>query len=174
MDAFAVALAAGLTLATVTHRHLFRFGFHFGLFQGMMPVLGWMAGVGLRHYMEAISHWLAFVLLSLIGVKMLYDAFSHADDDSERKDPTRGMSLVMLSIATSIDALAVGFSLALLGVSIWLPALVIGATASVFTLGGMLIGQRLGTLWSSKVECAGGLLLIAIGLKILLENTVFK
>lgn len=174
MDAFAVALAAGLTLATVTYRHLFRFGFHFGLFQGMMPVLGWAAGVGLRHYMEAFSHWLAFVLLSLIGIKMLRDAFSDDDQETERKDPTRGMSLVMLSIATSIDALAVGFSLALLGVSIWVPALVIGVTASVFTLSGMLIGQRLGTLWSSKVECAGGLLLIAIGLKILLENTLFK
>jgi len=174
MDAFAVALAAGLTLATVTYRHLFRFGFHFGLFQAMMPVIGWMAGVGLRHYMEAFSHWLAFVLLSLIGIKMVRDALTADDDDTERKDPTRGMSLVMLSIATSIDALAVGFSLALLGVTIWVPALVIGVTASVFTLAGMLIGQRLGSLWSSKVECAGGLLLIAIGLKILLENTLFR
>ncbi len=174
MDAFAVALAAGLTLASVTYRHLFRFGFHFGLFQAMMPVLGWMAGVGLRYYMEAFSHWLAFVLLSVIGIKMVYDALFADHDHVERKDPTRGMSLVMLSIATSIDALAVGFSLALLGVNIWLPALVIGLTASIFTLGGMLIGQRLGTLWSSKVECAGGLLLIAIGVKILLENTLFR
>jgi putative Mn2+ efflux pump MntP len=174
MDAFAVALAAGLTLTTVTYRHLFRFGFHFGLFQGLMPVLGWMAGVGLRHYMEAFSHWLAFVLLSLIGIKMLHDALTDAGEDAEPKDPTRGISLVMLSIATSIDALAVGFSLALLGVSIWMPALIIGATASVFTLVGMLLGQRIGALWSSKIECAGGLLLIAIGLKILLENTLFN
>jgi putative Mn2+ efflux pump MntP len=174
MDAFAVALVAGLTLTTVTYRHLFRFGFHFGLFQGLMPVLGWMAGVGLRHYMEAFSHWLAFVLLFLVGIKMLHDALTDGDENAETKDPTRGISLVMLSIATSIDALAVGFSLALLGVSIWMPALVIGATASIFTLGGMLLGQRIGTLWSSKIECAGGLLLIVIGVKILLENTLFK
>lgn len=174
MDAFAVALAAGLTLPKVTVRHLFRFGFHFGLFQAMMPVIGWTAGMGLRHYIEAFSHWLAFVLLSLIGIKMLQDALTSEDDETQRKDPTRGMSLVMLSVATSIDALAVGFSLALLGVSIWMPALVIGVTASLFTLCGMLLGQRLGAHWSSKAEIAGGLLLIAIGVKILLENTLFQ
>lgn len=173
MDAFAVALAAGLTLPKVTARHLFRFGFHFGLFQALMPVIGWLAGVGLRSYIEIFSHWLAFGLLFLIGAKMCRDALTIEEEQQDRKDPTRGLSLVMLSVATSIDALAVGFSLAVLGVTIWMPALVIGITAALFTLGGMLLGQRLGTLWSSKVELAGGLLLIAIGTKILLENTLF-
>lgn len=173
MDAFAVALAAGLILPQVTGRHLFRFGFHFGLFQALMPVLGWSAGIGLRQYLAGFSHWLAFLLLCLIGAKMLRDAWLREEEDPAPKDPTRGMSLVMLSVATSIDALAVGFSLAVMGVSIWLPALVIGVTASILTLLGMFLGQRLGTLWTSKVEVAGGLLLIAIGTKILLENTLF-
>lgn len=174
MDAFAVALAASISLPRLTARHLFRFGFHFGLFQALMPIFGWMTGVGLRHYIETFSHWLAFILLTLIGLKMCRDALSPDDDVSQRKDPTRGMSLVMLSVATSIDALAVGFSLALIGVSIWIPALIIGITASIFTLSGMFLGQRLGVLWSSKVEMTGGLLLIAIGTKILLENTLLK
>lgn len=173
MDAFAVALAAGLTLPRVTGRHLFRFGFHFGLFQAMMPVIGWLAGVGLRTYLEIFSHWLAFTLLFLVGAKMCRDALKRDDDEQDRKDPTRGLSLVLLSIATSIDALAIGFSLAVLGVNIWIPALVIGVTAAFFTLAGMMLGQRLGDLWSSKVELTGGLLLIAIGTKILLENTLF-
>lgn len=144
MDAFAVALAGGLTLATVTCYHLFRFGFHFGLFQGMMPVLGWRTGGGIAPIYG--SH------RSLAGFCAI---IADRRQDAARCPGGRFQSGVA-------------------GLSIWLSALVIGVTASAFTLGGILIGQRLGTLWSSKVECAGGLLLIAIGLKILLENTLFK
>ena len=171
MDAFAVALAAGLTLPKLTKRHLFRFGFHFGLFQALMPILGWLAGISVREKIEAYDHWVAFTLLFLVGAKMLKDAFS---DEETYKDPTRGLSLVMLSIATSIDALAIGLSLAVLGVTIWTPALFIGLTASILTLIGMLLGRRLGQAWGTRVEVFGGLLLIAIGSKILIEHTLLS
>jgi putative Mn2+ efflux pump MntP len=170
MDAFAVALGAGLMLPKLTGRHLFRFGFHFGLFQALMPVIGWLAGVSIRNQIESFDHWLAFGLLSLVGGKMLWDAWQGAEDTPREGDPTRGMSLVLLSIATSIDALAVGLSLAVLGVTIWTPALVIGIIAGILTVCGMLLGRRLGRAWGSRVEIFGGLVLIAIGVKILLEH----
>jgi putative Mn2+ efflux pump MntP len=173
MDAFAVALGAGLMLPKLTGRHLFRFGFHFGLFQALMPILGWLAGVSIRTYIEAFDHWLAFGLLSLVGGKMLWEAWHPDDQQTEPNDPTRGLSLVMLSIATSIDALAVGLSLAVLGVNIWLPALVIGLVAGSLTVAGMMLGRRLGQAWGKRVEIFGGLVLIAIGVKILVEHTLF-
>ena len=163
MDAFAVALAAGLSLPELTGRHLFRFGFHFGLFQALMPVIGWLAGISVREQIESFDHWLAFALLSLVGGKMLWEAW-HGDEDTPREgDPTKGLSLVMLSIATSIDALAVGLSLAVLGVTLW-----------TLTICGMWLGRRLGRAWGPRVEIFGGLVLIAIGVKILLEHTLFQ
>lgn len=172
MDAFAVALSAGLILPKLTGRHLFRLGFHFGLFQALMPILGWLAGVSVRQQIEAFDHWLAFGLLTLVGGKMLWEAWQGDDGKEREDDPTRGLSLIMLSIATSIDALAVGLSLAVLGVTIWTPALVIGITAGVLTICGMLLGRRVGRRWGSRVEILGGLILIAIGLKILIEHTL--
>ena len=169
MDAFAVALGAGVLLNPLGKRQLFRLGFHFGLFQGMMPVIGWLAGVGLRETVELFAPWLAFALLSFVGGKMIHEAITEQDEEGERQDPTRGMTLVLLSIATSIDALAVGFSLSILGVSIWTPALVIGLLAAVLTVIGMLLGRKVGAIWGSRVEVFGGLVLIAIGLKILFQ-----
>lgn len=172
MDAFAVALGAGLSISLLTGRHLFRLGFHFGLFQALMPIIGWLAGLTVRSWIEDYDHWIAFALLSFVGGKMLYEAF-HPDDGDEQRaasDPTRGLSLVMLSIATSIDALAVGLSLAMLGVSVWFPSLVIGLVAGVMTVVGMLLGRRAGTLWGQRVEIFGGLVLCAIGLKILWQH----
>ena len=172
MDAFAVALGTGVILQKLTGRHLFRLGFHFGLFQALMPVIGWLAGLSIIQWVEAWDHWIAFSLLAIIGGRMIYEAFSDEEKTDDR-DPTKGLSLVLLSIATSIDALAVGFSLSVIGVSIWMPALVIGLVAGAFTVAGMLLGRRLGDRWGQRVEVLGGLVLIAIGLKILLEHTFF-
>jgi putative Mn2+ efflux pump MntP len=171
MDAFAVALATGLTLDPLTGRHLFRLGFHFGLFQALMPILGWLAGLTVQHLIADYDHWIAFALLAFVGGKMLWEAF-HGDATPDNSDPTRGMSLVLLSVATSIDALAVGLSLAMLGVSIWAPALVIGLVAGVLTVVGMLLGRRVGSLWGQRVEIFGGAILCLIGIKILLEHTL--
>jgi len=169
MDAFAVALGTGAVLSRLTGRHLFRLGFHFGLFQALMPVIGWLAGLTVIQWVEAWDHWIAFSLLAIIGGRMIYEAFSDEEKTDDR-DPTKGLSLVLLSIATSIDALAVGFSLSVIGVSIWMPALVIGLVAGVLTIAGMLLGGRIGDRWGSRVEIFGGLVLIAIGAKILIEH----
>ncbi|MBW2690174.1 MAG: manganese efflux pump [Deltaproteobacteria bacterium] len=169
MDAFAVALGTGTVLARLTGRHLFRLGFHFGLFQALMPVIGWLAGQTVVQWVSSWDHWLAFSLLALVGGRMIYEACSD-EEKTDGRDPTKGLSLILLSIATSIDALAVGFSLSIIGVSIWMPALVIGLVAGVLTVIGMLMGGRIGARWGSRVEILGGLVLIAIGTRILIEH----
>lgn len=176
MDAFAVAIATGITLKKVSARQTFRLAWHFGLFQAMMPVLGWFSGVHLLVYIAAYDHWVAFGLLMFVGGKMLVEAF-HDEDDGEdgAKDPTRSVSLVVLSIATSIDALAIGFTLSVLHVPIAYPAVVIGIVAAAFTGFGMHMGAKLGSMSriSRYAEVAGGLVLVAIGIKILHEHGVF-
>jgi putative Mn2+ efflux pump MntP len=171
MDAFAVALATALVLPRVTGRHLFRFGFHFGLFQALMPVLGWLAGLTVQRWLAAVDHWIAFALLGAVGGRMLWES-RHAADDSRSGDPTRGWSLVALSVATSLDALAVGLTLAMLEVRIWFAAVTIGLVAGGLTLIGMTVGRRLGRAWGPRVEVGGGLLLIGIGAKILVEHLI--
>ncbi len=167
MDAFAVAIVAGLTIERLTHRHVFRLAFHFGLFQFMMPVLGWLAGRAMAEYLQAWDHWIAFVLLVAIGGKMLWEA-GFCKRQQKCKDPTRGWTLVALSVATSIDALALGVTLAFLGVSIWLPCVVIGLVAGGLTVIGMRFGSRFGRKFSGWTELFGGVVLIAIGVRILL------
>ncbi|BCG47714.1 Putative manganese efflux pump MntP [Citrifermentans bremense] len=174
MDAFAVALAAGAVISPITGRHLFRLGFHFGLFQALMPVGGWLLGLTVQKWISAYDHWIAFGLLAYVGGRMVHEAFEEDDEEKPPSDPTKGMTMVMLSVATSIDAFAVGLSIAMLGVSVWLPAAVIGLVAGVLTVVGMLLGRRLGESWGKRVEICGGLVLCAIGLKILLEHTLFK
>jgi putative Mn2+ efflux pump MntP len=176
MDAFAVAIAAGLQLRPLNGRHVFRLSFHFGLFQALMPILGWLAGSTVQRYIAAYDHWLALALLGFIGGKMIYESRHHGEEERAGADPTRGWTLVGLSFATSIDALAVGLSLAMLRVSIWVPSVVIGVVCAAFTVTGMLIarGAAPGRAWSRRVELVGGLVLIAIGFKIVLEHTLGK
>jgi len=169
MDAFAVALSAGVVLPVLTGRHLFRLSFHFGLFQGLMPIIGWLIGARIYHYVASFDHWLAFGLLMFIGVRMIQEAFD-TDDDSQRRDPTRGMTLITLSIATSIDALVVGLTLGVLQVDVWYPALVIGVVAALFTMIGMMLGRRVGAMWGQRMEIFGGVLLCCLGIKILIEH----
>ena len=170
MDAFAVALACSVSLDRVSPRQIFRFAWHFGLFQGMMPVLGWLAGRAVHTYIAAWDHWAAFGLLAFIGGKAIYEALQDRDADVPQSDPTRGLSLVMLSLATSIDALAVGVSLAMIDVKIWQPVLVIGLVTCGLTTVGMVLGSRIGPGHGRRLEVAGGLILIGIGLKILLTD----
>ncbi len=170
MDAFAVSLAAGAVLCPVTWRHCFRLGFHFGLFQGLMPIIGWLAGRNVQQYILSWNSWIAFSLLLFLGLRMIHEAVSDERPDKPATDPSRGLTLVALSIATSIDALAVGLTLAMIGVTIWMPALVIGLVALVFSVAGVLLGNRIGSIWGSRVEVLGGLILIGIGGKILLQH----
>lgn len=169
MDAFAVSIAAGLTLGKVTFRPAFRLAFHFGLFQFMMPVIGWAAGSYVSGYVAAYDHWLAFGLLAFVGGKMVLDGFSH-HSDKPKANPTKGWMLVMLSVATSIDALAVGLSMAFLGVSVWGPAVVIGLVALTFTAFGIVFAARLFRNWGRIAHVVGGLVLIGIGIHTLVSH----
>lgn len=175
VDAFAVALAAGITLPWVGKRHTFRLAWHFGLFQAGMNIIGWGAGLSVRSFIEGFDHWLAFGLLALVGGRMIAEAMALEAVDRAAKDPTRGRTLVMLSIATSIDSLAVGLSFAVLKIEVWFPALVIGVVATVLTAAGLHLGRVVGSAsrLGKKVEIAGGLVLIAIGLRILHEHGAF-
>ena len=170
MDAFAVAIAAGLSLPRVTGGHVFRLAWHFGLFQFLMPVAGWLAGGTVSRYLAGYDHWVAFGLLVFVAGKMLYEAFFLDAGAKAKADPTRGWMLLTLSIATSIDALAVGLSLAFLEVSIWLPAVVIGIVAGVLTAVGIIFGSRLGSRWEHRAEVAGAIVLLAIGVRIVVTH----
>jgi len=170
MDAFAVAIVSGLTLSPLTGRHVFRLAFHFGLFQALMPVIGWAAGNAVYRYISAVDHWVAFGLLVFVGGRMIWGALHEVKEKRDLSDPTSGWTLVVLSIATSIDALAVGLSLAMIGSAIILPAIIIGLVAAAFTIAGMLLGRRIGSLWGRRVEALGGIILVAIGIKIVIEH----
>lgn len=174
MDAFAVSIASGVALKSVSPRQTFRLAWHFGLFQAMMPVIGWSAGLTVRSRIEAYDHWVAFALLTFVAQGMLRSAFKGEQAEAEAKDPTKGMTMVMLSVATSIDALAVGLSLSMINVSIWTPALIIGLVAGAFTTVGMHLGKVIGGMaqLSRWAETMGGIVLLAIGVNILREHDV--
>lgn len=169
MDAFAVATAVAAGLPDLTARHTFRLAWHFGLFQALMPIIGWFGGSVLLSFMAAIDHWLVFGLLGFLGLRMIWQA-QHPEDRSRDYDPTRGWSLVSLSVATSIDALAVGVSLGLIGVSIWVPALIIGLVTLVLTYVGTRVGRRAERYLGQWAERTGGIVLIGIGTRILFQH----
>jgi manganese efflux pump family protein len=168
MDAFAVSLASCCRVKRLDSGHIVRLALAFGWFQFMMTALGWFAGKGLSRWISAVDHWVAFALLAIIGGRMLWGSFGSHDDST--KDPTRGWMLLTLAVATSIDALAVGISLAVLNVSIWVPSLVIGLVAAALTTIGALFGSRLGRRFGVWAERFGGLVLIGIGLRILIDH----
>ena len=170
MDALAVAIVAGLSISPMTRRHIFRLSFHFGLFQALMPLIGWSVGTAVYKYITDYDHWVAFGLLAFVGGRMIRASFRDEEERSARKDPTSGWDLVILSIATSIDALAVGLTLAVIGSRILVPALVIGIVAGVITVLGMVLGSKIGALWGRRVEAVGGVVLIVIGARILLQH----
>ena len=176
MDAFAVAIASGVSLPKVTGRQTFRLCWHFGFFQALMPILGWFGGATVNQYLSQVDHWIAFTLLLIIGVRMITESFKTEEQRQQRNDPTRGTSLIMLSVATSIDALAVGFSMSMLQISIWYAALIIGIVAGIFTLAGLYIGRLIGSIsrLASYAMVFGGILLIGIGVNILYEHEVFS
>jgi len=172
MDAFSVSISAGMIIRKPGPRHYFRLAFHFGLFQFLMPIIGYFSGNYLEHYIKDYDHWIAFSLLSLLGIKMIKDAFTEdkAEPGGRDRDPSRGMSLIVLSIATSIDALAVGLSFGVLDQPVLFPSIIIGVTCSVFSIAGITIGTKAAALVGKKAEAVGGIVLIIIGIKILIEH----
>lgn len=173
MDALAVSITSGLTIQCLHIRHAFRIAFYFGFFQAFMPILGWLAGQTIQASLHHIDHWLAFLLLSWVGCKMIHESFR---DKTCRNpaNPLRFKTLLLLAIATSIDALAIGFSLSLIQVSILTPALIIGTVTFIISLAGVYIGEKIGQRFQQKVEIVGGIILIGIGVKILLDHLWFQ
>jgi len=171
LDAFAVSVAGGAVVKEHKVRHAVRMALFFGGFQAVMPLVGWLAGSGLRQHIVGVSHWVAFGLLTVVGGRMLVEAFRL--EPGERKTAQfDASSLLLLSIATSVDALAVGVTLGLLHEAIIIPVVVIGAVTFVLSLAGVYVGDRLGHVFEGKVEIAAGLILIGIGLRILLTHSV--
>lgn len=166
MDAFAVSVAGGAGGLLRRPRPAIRLAFHLGLFQFMMPVIGWYGGSQTAHLVGGFDYWIAFGLLAFVGGRMIVSGLGQTDERSRSADPSRGWTLVALSVATSIDALAVGVSLAMVGIDIWQPSLVIGVVTAALSLLGIAIGGRVGIAFGSRVEIVGGLLLIVIGVRI--------
>ena len=175
MDAFAVSIVVGMKLRRVSSRQTFRLSWHFGLFQALMPIVGWGIGLTVQDLIASVDHWVAFGLLALIGGRMIVSAIRDDEDNVKDSEPTKGWTLVILSIATSIDALAVGLSLAMLRISVWKPALVIGLVAGLFTAGGIHLGGYAGRRIRAARYAAfiGGVILLLIGGRILHEHGMF-
>jgi putative Mn2+ efflux pump MntP len=170
MDCFAVSLGVGTEGTAVGLRPTFRLFFHFGLFQAGMTLLGWLAGRTVVTYIASVDHWVAFALLLFVGLRMIRGGMRKDNEAPAMADPSRGMTLVMLSIATSIDALAVGLSLALLSVNVFWAALLIGLVSAALSLVGLLLGNQLGLHFGKSMEIVGGVILIAIGLRVLITH----
>lgn len=169
MDAFAVSITSGFTIKRLHINNALKIAVFFGLFQAVMPVIGWSAGLGLRDLISSIDHWVAFGLLSIIGFKMILESRA-MNSDKKQTNPLNIYTLLILSVATSIDALAVGLSLSFLKVSIISPSIIIGAITFLLSFIGVFIGDRFGHFFEKKIEIVGGVILIGIGVKILIEH----
>jgi putative Mn2+ efflux pump MntP len=173
MDAFAVSLGLGAKQLTVDNRELaVKVGLFFGFFQGFMPLIGYLAGVGLSSFIASVDHWVAFVLLALIGSKMVYESFGEPVE--EELSIITNKVLFILAVATSIDAMAAGFTLTLMEPAIIMSIVMIALTTFVFSYAGVLLGAHGGAFLESKAELLGGIVLIGIGSKILIEHTLLS
>jgi putative Mn2+ efflux pump MntP len=166
IDAFAVSLGVGTARQAESRRAQFRLAFHFGWFQTMMTVLGWLAGSTIAGLINQFDHWIAMALLGYVGTNMIRSGLNPGKR-RYRGDPTRGKILIILSVATSIDAMAVGLSMAMLHTSVWIPSIIIGVVTFIISGIGLLAGDRLGAKFGKRMEILGGLILISIGLRVL-------
>ena len=171
MDAFAVSVCKGLSVCRVSAKHVALTGLWFGGFQALMPLIGYLLGVSFADFVSSVDHWIAFILLGIIGGNMLKESF-HKEENCCVDPDFSVKTMFAMAVATSIDALAIGVSFAFLKVNIWEAVILIGITTALFSGAGVLIGNFFGARWKSKAEFAGGFILIAMGLKILIEHTV--
>ena len=168
MDAFAVAVCRGLEMRRIDYRQALLIAVFFGGFQALMPVVGYLLGAGFEHYISAFDHWIAFALLAFIGGKMIWEAVRGGEEEQPQELDLK--MLLMMAVATSIDALAVGITFAFLRMGILSSALTIGATTFLISFGGVAAGNRFGARYKQKAEIVGGVVLVLIGVKILLEH----
>ena len=184
MDAFSVSITSGMILKKPHWGAMFKIGLFFGVFQFVMPCLGYLLGSAFSVLISAFDHWIAFILLAFIGGKMIYEALSEKDEEENIKNPLDNKLLTMLAISTSIDALAVGVTFATMGMGVVSPCTlaqtallqasgIIGVVAFVISAAGVYIGGKCGNLFGNKAEILGGVVLVGIGLKILAEHLFF-
>jgi putative Mn2+ efflux pump MntP len=169
MDAFTVSMAASGTGQISNGRAIFRLSFHFGLFQFMMPVIGWFTGSSLAPIISAYDHWIAFILLQFVALHMIISS-QKSVELRDKNDPSRGIHLIILSFVTSIDALAVGFSLAMIQINIWYPSVIIGLITASMALIGTVIGNYTHQKLGKTTAIIGGIILSVIGFRILLSQ----
>ncbi len=173
MDAFAVSISLGLSVKKLKIKEVLVPGLYFGFFQALMPLTGYFAGIYFANKIHFLDHWIAFLLLALIGGKMVKESFEK-DEEKVKGNQFRFMTLLLLAVATSIDALAVGVAFAFLEVNIWTAILIIGLTTLCISLIGVKIGNICGSKHKSKAEFLGGAVLILLGFKILIEHLFFQ
>lgn len=171
MDSFAVSVSNGLAIPKITFQRAVPIAFSLAFFQGLMPLLGWLSGVGLESYIKEFDHWIAFILLGLIGGKMVFEGIFETSESAPTK--LKKSTIIMQSIATSIDAFVVGISFAFLNISIAKPVIIIGFITFFFSMLGLLLGKILGAKIGKPAEIFGGLVLIGIGTKILIEHIYY-
>lgn len=170
MDAFAVSVTEGIRTQDIRNAQALKLSGFFGFFQALMPVIGFLAGTTIYSYIEKVDHFVAFGLLSFIGIRMIYESIHDHSETNTRTQAANTKDILLLSIATSIDALAVGISLAIQNANIWVSALVIGLVTFALCYLGVILGKRLGERLQKRAQIFGGLLLIVLGLKILFEH----
>ena len=168
MDAFAVSIVSGITIQRLRLKHVLRIALFFGIFQGVMPLIGWAAGHGFHDMMKDVDHWIAFGLLSFIGIKMIHESRTMEEDVC--RDSCTTSNLFILAFATSIDAFGVGLSLSIIDSTIFLPAAIIAVVTFSLSFVGVYIGDVFGHMFERKIEILGGSILILIGLSILNEH----
>lgn len=170
LDCFAVAVSASVAMPKVPYLRALRTSFAFGFAQFLMPVLGWLAGRTIVDIIAGFDHWIAFVLLAAVGVRMLWESFHSRESSTRAADITRGWLLLTLAVATSIDALAVGLSFAFVKINIVSASATIGVVALIVSVLGFTLGRRVGGVLGRQAKLAGGVILIGIGLRILLSH----
>lgn len=171
MDAFAVSICKGLSVRRIHPKHAALTAVWFGGFQALMPLAGFFLGVSFADFVSSVDHWIAFILLGIIGANMIKESFDK--DGSCTLDPDFSFrTMLALAVATSIDAFAIGVTFAFLKVNIWYAVLFIGITTALFSAAGVYLGNLFGCRYKSKAEFAGGFILIVMGLKILLDHTL--
>ncbi|NOX48329.1 MAG: manganese efflux pump [Chlorobi bacterium] len=171
MDSFAVSVTNGLTIRDLNAKRVLLISFSLAVFQAVMPLIGWFAGIGIEQYITEFDHWIAFVLLSFIGIKMIYEGLQK--NGKEKDSELKILTLIGQSFATSIDAFAVGISFAFLDISIITPVFIIGIITFLFSLTGLQLGKYFGKKIGKSVEVFGGVVLLGIGFKILIEHLYF-
>ncbi len=173
VDSLAASITTGACACKIRVNHVLKVAVFMAVFQGTMPLLGWIIGSSFKSVIASFDHWVAFVLLLGIGGKLIYEGIKSFHDEKTGLAPTKTLLLMGMALATSIDALIIGISFGLIDVNIWLAMVVIGISTFIFSSLGVLVGKRIGKSINKGIEVAGGMVLIALGVKILVEHIYF-